>query len=149
MRTPDFLVVGAARSGTTSLHSYLSQHEEIYLPGLKEPCFFAFDGDKKKFVNGKFAFAVRDFEGYERLFEDAGKGQKLGEMSTPYLYLYEKSIATMKKYFTDYAGIKIVIMLRNPPCPDCLGGGQGTPTPCLPVGSCSECAARLPRTRQT
>src|SRR5689334_13552562 len=103
MRTPDFLVVGAARSGTTSLHSYLSQHPQLFLPGIKEPCFFAFEGEKEKYLKGKFSFAVRDFEQYGKLFDKAGAGQKIGEMSTPYLYLYEKSIGTMKKYFPDYS----------------------------------------------
>lgn len=40
--------------------------------------------------------------------------QKIGEMSTPYLYLYDKSISTMAKYFNDFAEIKIIILLRNP-----------------------------------
>jgi len=114
MRMPDFLVVGAARAGTTTLHSYLHQHPEIFLPDVKEPCFFVFDGDENKYVNGKFAFAVRDISSYEKLFLKAGRDQVTGEMSTPYLYLYEKAIKTIKKYFDASGEIKIVIMLRNP-----------------------------------
>jgi hypothetical protein len=114
MRTPDFLVVGAARAGTTSLHSYLRQHPGIFLPDVKEPCFFVFDGKDVKYVKGKFAFAVRDFSSYEKLFRGAGADQKTGEMSTPYLYLHDKAISTIKKYFNSYNEIRIVIMLRNP-----------------------------------
>ncbi len=114
MRTPDFLVVGAARAGTTSLHSYLRQHPELYLPRLKEPCFFVFDGEEVKYVKGKFAFAVRKFEDYEKLFGSADPSQRIGEMSTPYLYRYEKTIDSIKKHFKDYRNIKIVILLRNP-----------------------------------
>lgn len=114
MRTPDFLVVGTARAGTTALHSYLRQHPEIFLPKLKEPCFFVFEGEGNKFIKGKFAFAIRDINDYRQLFSRAEPSQKIGEMSTPYLYLFEKSISTIKKYFTDYAGIKIIILLRNP-----------------------------------
>jgi len=114
MRTPDFLVVGAARAGTTTLHSYLRQHPGIFLPDVKEPCFFVFEGDDIKYVKGKFAFAVKDLASYENLFRKAGADQKTGEMSTPYLYLHDKTIATVKKYFSSYSNIRIVIMLRNP-----------------------------------
>ena len=114
MQTPDFLFVGAARAGTTSLHAYLDQHPQLFLPGNKEPSFFIFDGDDQAYVNGKFAFAVRSFRNYEKLFSPAKSSQKIGEMSTPYLYLYEKAIVNIKKYFPDYRKIKIVILLRNP-----------------------------------
>lgn len=114
MRTPDFLVVGTARAGTTALHSYLRQHPEIFLPKLKEPCFFVFEGEGNKYIKGKFAFAIRNFNDYTQLFSRAELNQKIGEMSTPYLYLFEKSISTIKKYFNDYADIKIIILLRNP-----------------------------------
>ncbi len=114
MRTLDFLVVGTARAGTTALHSYLSQHGELFLPRLKEPCFFAFEKDKGKYVNGKFAFAIRCYSDYERLFLNVDKRVKIGEMSTPYLYLYDKTISSIKKHFSDYRKIRIVIFLRNP-----------------------------------
>jgi len=114
MQMPDFLVVGAARAGTTSLHSYLRQHPEIFLPRIKEPCFFVFDGDNTEYKEGKFAFAVRDFNEYENLFRSRKANQITGEMSTPYLYLYEKTISRIRNYFPDYRSIKIVIMLRNP-----------------------------------
>src|SRR4249919_2624642 len=109
MRMPDFLVVGAARAGTTTIHSYLRQHPGIFLTNIKEPSFFVFEGDERKYVNGKFAFAVRDIASYEKLFLKAGADQKIGEISTPYLYLYEKTITTIKKYFKSYDKIKIVI----------------------------------------
>jgi hypothetical protein len=111
---PDFLVVGAARTGTTTLDSYLRQHPGIFLPKIKEPCFFVFDGEDKEYQKGKFAFAVRDFKSYGNLFREAKKSQITGEMSTPYLYLYDKTISSLQKYFPDFREIKIVMMLRNP-----------------------------------
>ena len=114
MRHPDFLVVGAARAGTTTLYSYLRQHPGIFLPTVKEPCFFAFAGEENKYVQGKFAFAVRTREEYEKLFNKAGPDQKTGEMSTPYLYLHEQTIGNLKKFVPQFEKIKIVIMLRNP-----------------------------------
>jgi hypothetical protein len=40
MRVPDFFVLGAAKSGTTSLCTYLNQHEDVLLSQPKEPVFF-------------------------------------------------------------------------------------------------------------
>lgn len=40
-RLPDFIVIGAAKAGTTSLHFYLSLHPEIFMSTPKEPRFFA------------------------------------------------------------------------------------------------------------
>ncbi|MDX6617137.1 MAG: hypothetical protein QOD60_2228, partial [Solirubrobacterales bacterium] len=37
---PNFFVIGAGQSGTTSLHRYLYLHPEVHVPLLKEPNFF-------------------------------------------------------------------------------------------------------------
>jgi len=38
---PSFFIVGAPKTGTTSLHHYLDQHPQIYMSPVKEPCYFA------------------------------------------------------------------------------------------------------------
>jgi len=38
-RLPDFLTIGAAKAGTTSLHFYLSLHPEVFMSKLKSPDF--------------------------------------------------------------------------------------------------------------
>src|SRR5258706_10844360 len=38
---PSFFIVGAPKTGTTSLHRYLDQHPQIYMSPVKEPCYFA------------------------------------------------------------------------------------------------------------
>src|SRR5438309_11821082 len=42
-RVPDFFIVGAPKSGTTSLYRTLRQHPRIFMPDLKEPRFLASD----------------------------------------------------------------------------------------------------------
>ncbi len=41
MRLPDFLIIGAAKSGTTTLYKYLCWHPQVYMSTPKEPEFFA------------------------------------------------------------------------------------------------------------
>ena len=40
---PNFLVVGAQKAGTTSLHYYLKEHPDVYVPEQKETKFFVND----------------------------------------------------------------------------------------------------------
>ena len=37
---PNFVVIGASRSGTTSLHDYLGQHPDVYVTPRKSPNYF-------------------------------------------------------------------------------------------------------------
>lgn len=114
MNITDFLIVGTARAGTTALHQSLSQHPGLFLPKLKEPCFYCFNGVEQNYRNGKFAFAIKDYHSYRKLFINAEKGQLKGEASTPYLYLHSKTIENIRKYNNDPDEIKIVVVLRDP-----------------------------------
>ena len=42
-RYPDTYIIGAPKSGTTSLYEYLRGHPEVFLPEVKEPCYFSRD----------------------------------------------------------------------------------------------------------
>ena len=37
--SPNLFIVGAAKSGTTSLHNYLNQHPDVFMCTPKEPHF--------------------------------------------------------------------------------------------------------------
>ena len=43
MQSAEFICVGAQKSGTTLLHDVLKQHEQIFLPQIKETKFFQLD----------------------------------------------------------------------------------------------------------
>lgn len=48
---PNFLLIGAAKSGTSSLYYYLKQHPQIYMPTSrqqKEPDFFTLEGNGRE-----------------------------------------------------------------------------------------------------
>ena len=90
MTLPTFLVIGAARSGTTSLYHYLGQHPEVFMSPVKEPRYFDYlDGgapDRADPNHGFFiANCVNRREDYEALFARAGDAKARGEASPSYL----------------------------------------------------------------
>ncbi|WP_279401847.1 sulfotransferase [Piscibacillus salipiscarius] len=95
-------MIGAAKSGTTSLYEYLKQHPQIYFPERKEPHFF---GNMKP--GGEH---VNNINEYLKMFEDAPDNTVIGEASTS--YLYSSDAANKIKKFNNNA--KIIVMLRNP-----------------------------------
>ncbi len=115
-KRPNFLIVGAARSGTTSLYNYLKQHPDIYMPKHKEPLFMTSEiyanlseRDPRRHLNDDAK--VYTYEDYLCLFADAMNEKMLGEASATYLYYYESAIPKIKYYLDDP---KIIIMLRDP-----------------------------------
>lgn len=110
---PNFLVVGAAKSGTTSLDGYLKQHPEVFLPELKECRYFSNIKDKNidPFTNQDHTSIIADSEDYYNLFKDCNT-KVIGDISPDYLYYHEESIKNIKAELgTD---TKIIIILRNP-----------------------------------
>ncbi len=127
---PDFLIIGAAKAGTTSLVEYLKQHPDIYFSPIKEPHFFSTDirpehfnkryyenivMDLERYFDQKslkeiFEAYVRDKKQYLQLFEDAKPDQVKGEASTTYLYSKEAAENIRKTI----PGAKIIAILRNP-----------------------------------
>jgi Sulfotransferase domain len=101
-RTPDFFLVGAAKSGTTAMHQYLRAHPDIYMPARKEPHYFGRDIRSPRFVN--------DRREYLRLFAGAREEKAVGEASV--WYLVSKHAAEEIRDFRPDA--RIVIMLREP-----------------------------------
>ncbi len=97
---PKFLIIGAQKSGTTSLHNILKQHSKVYLPPEKEIHFFC---DDKKYVKG--------LSYYSSFFIDAGDEQLIGEI-TP-RYIWKPYVA--ERIFKDLGNkIKLIAILRNP-----------------------------------
>jgi hypothetical protein len=89
---PDFLIIGAGKSGTTSLDKYLKQHPEIFIPKVKEPNFYGYENTKIQDLMKQpeewkhYQSSVTSFEDYLDLFRDAKPGQLKGETSNTYMY---------------------------------------------------------------
>lgn len=112
MTLPTFIVLGAGKSGTTSLRSYLKQHPEVFMAPRGEPSFFAHEGQTTPFTGpGDDAWSfVTDFNAYARLFEGAEGYRAVGEVSPRYLY-YAQAAARMRHYVPE---ARLVAVLRHP-----------------------------------
>ncbi len=104
-RIPDFFIVGAQRSGTTSLYEYLRQHPALYLSPRKETHYFAHDR-----VQVDADQVVRSEAEYLKLFDDAGQGTLLGEASPSYLWHPEAA----QRIMACQPHAKIIASLRDP-----------------------------------
>lgn len=100
MPKPNFLIVGAAKSGTTSLYEYLRTHPDVFMPARKEPSHFVPE-----------AGGISDFAEYLELFRDADGYKRIGEASVSYLMAPGAPAKIAAALGTN---IKIVILLRNP-----------------------------------
>lgn len=105
---PNLLIVGAAKSGTTSLHNYLKQHPDIFMSEKKEPHFLI----NSDIGEDRIHKGITLFEDYKDMFKTDNTYKYKGESSVMYLAFPEFSIKNIKKYLDP--NVKIIIMLRNP-----------------------------------
>ena len=99
---PNFLIIGAMKSGTTSLYHYIKTHPEIFMPAFKEPNFFI-----KKDIQ------KRDLEWYEALFSGSNNAKALGEASVNYTkYPHYQGVPQRIASFNK--NMRLIYVLRNP-----------------------------------
>jgi len=121
MPWPNFLIIGAVKSGTTSLYHYLQQHPQIYMSSVKEPRFFALHGEQ--FEESRYdQFSIADFkrhaaesiinrDDYLTLFRDVKDEKAIGEASPIYLY----SPQAAARIYRQIPRARLIAVLRNPP----------------------------------
>ncbi len=114
MSLPNFLIVGAAKGGTTALTRFLEGHPQVHIP-FKEPNFFSGWGTRKRFAarpvpeleQGKFCGTI---EQYRALFARAGDARAVGEASVSYL-ADEDAPVHIREVVPD---VRIIVLLRQP-----------------------------------
>lgn len=113
-KLPDFLIIGAGKSGTTSLDNYLKQHPDVFMSPVKEPDFFAYDridlSTLDKDALAHYHTSITKIEDYLPLFKAAKPNQVVGETSNTYLVV-EGTAETIKDYIPD---VKLIAILRQP-----------------------------------
>lgn len=119
---PNFLIVGANKAGTTSIHSYCNQHPQIFMSKVKEPMFFTASPElakrnrankQNKTMTDHLANpqVITSIEDYQNLFVGGENAIARGEASTSYLAIPDKAIPKIKSMFPH---MKIIACLRDP-----------------------------------
>lgn len=114
-RSPNFIVAGAAKCGTTSLWRYLSQHPDVYLPRQrKELHHFAAGAVRANSAGPGDSRALEDlcatWDDYLAQFAEAGDQKAVGDVSPSY-FAYPESAAAIRERLGD---VRIVLILRDP-----------------------------------
>jgi hypothetical protein len=100
-RLPDFVIIGAMKSGTSSLYQWLARQPELALPAVKEPHFFSRD-----------EVWERGLGWYCGLFPDA-PGKLLGEASTTYTNP-DHCLAAASRLAKLVPEARLIYLLRHP-----------------------------------
>lgn len=105
---PDFIIIGAQKAGTTSLHGYLRQHPDVLPSAHKEIHYF----DGRRYVRGD--------DWYRRQFLDPEDLKGIGKLNgrrlisgeaTPY-YLFHPQVPG--RIFKTAPDVKLIALLRDP-----------------------------------
>src|SRR6185369_2704392 len=96
-RLPNFVIIGAARCGTTSLYAYLREHPQVFMSPEKETDYFSLgDLPPADVPRNASAYRARTRDDYERFFRGAGDAIAVGEASPTYLF-YPRSAERMQQ----------------------------------------------------
>lgn len=125
----DFIIVGAAKAATTSLHHYLQQHPDIVMSKDRWTRFFHIDAGIPNFdaLEKRYGSALRaesekrfrmmchskiphTFEEYCQQWPAHLEGKLLGESSPTYLY-HHRAHERIKARFPH---VKLIVILRQP-----------------------------------
>ncbi|MEB3231329.1 MAG: sulfotransferase [Leptolyngbyaceae bacterium] len=102
MKQPDFIIIGAMKCATSSLHEQLALQPNIFMSELKEPNFFSNDEEYSK-----------GLDWYWSHFEAAAPTDLCGESSTHYSKLptYPLTIERLQQTLPD---AKLIYVMRHP-----------------------------------
>lgn len=99
---PTFIVIGAMKAGTTSLYHYLRNHEQIFMPKVKELDFFAAE------LNWS-----RGLDWYRAQFSGSGAALARGEASTVYTK-FPQYDGVPARIAGVVPGVQLVYLVRDP-----------------------------------
>jgi hypothetical protein len=116
MTLPNFMIIGVAKAGTTSLYRYLDQHPQVFMCPVKGTNFFGYEdarawkwtdeGDPPLLRN----FQVKTIEAYEATFAGASDEIAIGEVSPQYF----RSPTAARRIHECIPDVKLAASLRNP-----------------------------------
>lgn len=99
---PDFIIIGAMKCATSTLHAQLAQQPGVFMTTPKEPNFFSDD-----------EVYARGLGWYRSLFNGAAPGDLRGESSTHYTKLPTHP-RTVERLVASGAEPKLIYIMRDP-----------------------------------
>jgi hypothetical protein len=113
-KPPNFVVIGAAKCGTTSLYAWLRQHPEIFLPEQKELHFFAAPWLRENSSGPGDARVLQDlapsWDAYLEHYRDADGAKAIGDVSPSY-FAWPGAAEAIRERLADP---RIILLLRDP-----------------------------------
>jgi hypothetical protein len=104
---PTFLLIGAQKAGTTSLHRYLSDHPAVLTASVKEVRYFnRFYARGDEWYRAHFPLALRA----RAIVRTTGVAAQIGEASA--VYLFDPRVPARAHAFD--AGLRLISVLRDP-----------------------------------
>ena len=114
MTLPNFIVIGAAKAGTTALYWYLAEHPAVFMSPVKETNYFAYGvGPDGRLLYGDpehHAFPVKTLGEYEQLFAAAAQASAVGEASPIYLECPQAA----ERIRARLPAVRLICALRHP-----------------------------------
>jgi len=105
MPLPNFLIIGATKAGTTSIHNYIGQHPEVFVCPRKETNYFAQNSALCLLED-----TISNLEEYEEQFVDVKDEKAIGETSPAYLAVPDAP----KLIHETIPDVKLIAILRDP-----------------------------------
>ncbi|MBN1147700.1 MAG: sulfotransferase [Anaerolineales bacterium] len=114
MVMPTFLIIGAPKGGTSTLHYALVEHPEVFMCPMKEPSFFWAYGREIK-LQGPGAEVMKhryvaDLESYQALFNGVTTEKAIGESSVRY-FSYPLAPELIHQFIPE---ARLIVILRQP-----------------------------------
>lgn len=116
MTLPNFMIIGVAKAGTTSLFRYLDEHPQVYMCSEKGSNYFGYEDalnwkwDDEGKAPALRHFQARTFEEYQALFDGVTDEIAIGEASPQYL----RCPTAAQRIHDCLPHVKLVASLRNP-----------------------------------
>jgi hypothetical protein len=116
MTLPNFMVIGVAKAGTTSLFRYLDQHPQIFMCSEKGTNFFGYEDARAWKWTDEGAppslqhFQARTFQDYEAAFAGVTNEIAIGEVSPQYF----RCPTAAQRIHSCLPHVRLIASIRNP-----------------------------------
>ena len=113
MTLPTFIIIGAAKAGTTALYWYFAEHPDVFMSPVKETFYFAYGRDASGHLlygdPDVHRFPVTTLAEYEALFSDASGARDRRSIAD-----LPRVSAVRRPYTKPIPDVRLVCILRHP-----------------------------------